>query len=501
MKLSGNSKAIFLLAALLPTLPTIHAQQSDSPQSGSDPVSVDGGTADPSQVEAPGTVRLLYFERPVALARAEEKALNLTDIGTASIDSSAEPSVFADLAPEQQAYLQRLADIDGYEQLLEQVEYEGGAWSAQIAEELITLGTLLQAQGDYQKSTEVFDRAVLVNRVNFGLYSPEQIPLVERIVDNHLALGQWSEADKQQQYAFYVQVKAYGTRDPRMASVYEDLARWNITSFYRGVDDDPTARLLETYRLFRAAASVVAFHFGTEDPRYVNLLKDVAGASDMVTRFSPAGTLEATPTNPNIRRVSEFIGVSVDPVRVPGGGGESALRRIVDFYGDSDRPATEENLMRLVQALAEVGDWYMMEQRRQAAVDVYSEAWDLLLALEDGAARAQGYFDQVVFLPTFSRFDEEQREAFQVSPDYNARQGYVEISFDVSQYGRPSDFTVLGIEPLGMERVDMMAVNHVRSMTLRPKFQADKALASSAERFRVPFWYREVKPTSVTAKE
>ena len=484
MKFSGDSKAIFLLAAFLVAPSTIYAQPLAA---ASQAVATD---AEPALEQTPTDSHLLYFERPVALD-AQGEASVLETLAPDEQVLTPETSAFVDLTPQQQEYLQRLQDIDNYEQMLEQLEYDGGAWSAQIAEELSTLGNMLYEQGDYEQSIEVFDRAVHVNRVNYGLYSTQQIPLVERIVESHIALGQWQQADQQQQYAFYVQSKAYGARDPRMAEVFENLARWNIASFFRGIDPDPSARLLETYMLFRAAANTVAFHFGTADPRYVSLLRDVAGASDMVTRYTPSGTVTATATNPNIRRVSEFVGVPNDQVRVPNGGGEGALLRILEFYSDDDRPATQENLMLRVRALAELGDWYMMEQRRQAALDAYADAWNLLLTMEEGSVLAQQFFDRIVFLPTFSRFDEEQREAFQASPDFGARQGYVDISFDVSRYGRAGNFSILAVEPAGMARVDMMAINHLRSLTVRPRVEAGETLTSAGERYRIPFWYRE----------
>jgi tetratricopeptide (TPR) repeat protein len=494
VKFSGDSKAIFLLAAFLVAPSTIYAQPLAAPSQAA------ATDAEPALEQTPPDSHLLYFERPVALD-AQGEASVLETLAPDEQVLVPETSAFVDLTPQQQEYLQRLQDIDNYEQMLEQLQYDDGAWSAQIAEELSTLGNLLYQQGDYEQSIEVFDRAVHVNRVNYGLYSTQQIPLVERIVESHIALGQWLQADQQQQYAFYVQSKAYGARDPRMAEVFENLARWNIASFFRGIDPDPSARLLETYMLFRAAANTVAFHFGTADPRYVSLLRDVAGASDMVTRYTPPGTVTATATNPNIRRVSEFVGVPNDQVRVPNGGGEGALLRILEFYSDDDRPATQENLMLRVRALAELGDWYMMEQRRQAALDAYADAWNLLLTMQEGSVLAQQFFDRIVFLPTFSRFDEEQREAFQASPDFGARQGYVDISFDVSRYGRAGNFSVLAVEPAGMGRVDMMAINHLRSLTVRPRVEAGETLASAGERYRIPFWYREnPAPAEVTAE-
>lgn len=480
MKRSASNN-LFPLAALVSVLSMAHAQEpaSDAP-----------ATADEEARSA--QVRVLHFEPPISLAKlATQPALDLSAVPSVPLTDTQDEtaSVFANLDPEEQAYLQRLQDIDSYEQALEELEFQGGAWSAQIAEELTTLGSLLHQQGDYEESIEIFDRAVHVNRVNHGLYSPEQIPLVEKMVESHVALGQWKEADEQQQYAFYVQNKAYGARDPRMISVFENLARWNVTSFYRGIDPDPTQRLFQTYLLYRAAADTVEAHFGQRDPRYIELLQDVAGASDMMSRYALEGTNVGTANNPDMRMLTNFAGAPRGP---QGGssGGERALRRVIDFYSDEDRPDNQETRLLRVQATANLGDWYLMRERRQAAMRAYEDAYEQLLAEENSAEVIQQVFGEIVFLPTFSTFAEEKKEAFNIGADSGARQGYVDMSFDVSQYGRATNFELLAQEPPDLARVQMQVVSMMRAHLVRPRIVEGRTVSSEGERYRFHFWYQ-----------
>ena len=435
-------------------------------------------------------VQVLHLEPPIALSRVESEdaaALIAAFMQPAPAPQIENPlPVFADLSLEQQAYLQRLQDIGSYEQALEELEYEGGAWSQEVAQELETLGGLLLQQGEFEQAVTVFDRAVHINRVNHGLFSPEQVPLVQRVVEGHVALGQWKEADEQQQYAFYVQSKAYGANDPRMISVFEDMARWNLTSFYRGVDDDPTLRLLQTFLLYRAAADTVANHFGPRDPRYLPLLKKTADASDMMTRFAMPGTGVSTPTNSNIRMVSEFAGRSTRPQG--GGGGEVALARIVDFYADERRPDTQETRIMLARARAELADWYLQRDRRQAALRTYEEAWQAL-AESDGPELAQQVFGEIVFLPSFESFAAEKKEALGLNADSGARIGHVDVSFHVSRYGRMTDFEILSQEPPDLRRIDLQVISAMRDRMARPKMVEGRTVDSPDERYRIHFWY------------
>lgn len=440
--------------------------------------------------ESAPLVQVLHLEPPIPLSRMdseEASAMVAAFMQPAPAPQVENPQpVFADLSLEQQAYLERLQDIGSYEQALEELEYEGGAWSQDVARELETLGGLLLQQGEYEQAVKVFDRAVHINRVNHGLFSPQQVPLVERVVESHVALGQWKQADEQQQYAFYVQTKAYGPNDPRMISVFEDMARWNLTSFYRGVDEDPTLRLMQTFLLYRAAADTVVAHFGPRDPRYLPLLKKTADASDMMTRFALPGTSAGSQINPNMRMVSEFAGRSTRPQG--GGGGELALARIIDFLADERRPDTQETRMMLARARADLGDWYLQRERRQAAMRTYAEAWESLAEAE-GSEVAQDVFGELVFLPSFTSFAAEKKDALGLNVDSGARIGYVDVSFDVSRYGRMTNFEILHQEPPNLRRVDLQIISAMRDRMARPRMVDGRTVDSLDERYRIHFWY------------
>ena len=490
MKFSGRQELLIIAAVLLGSGAGGTLAQ-DGREARTDLSTVMAVNAAEGEVdESVPLVQVLHLEPPIPLSRiASEEAAAMI---AAFMQPAPAPQidnplpVFADLSLEQQAYLQRLQDIGSYEQALEELEYEGGAWSQDVARELETLGGLLLQQGDFEQAVTVFDRAVHINRVNHGLFSPLQVPLVQRVVEGHVALGQWKEADEQQQYAFYVQTKAYGANDPRMIPVFEDMAGWNLTSFYRGVDEDPTLRLLQTFLLYRAAADTVVTHFGPRDPRYLPLLKKTADASDMMTRFALPGINAGTQINPNMRMVSEFAGRSTRPQG--DGGGEVALARIVDFYADERRPDTQETHIMLARARAELADWYLQRERRQAALRIYEEAWEAL-AESDGSELAQQVFGEIVFLPSFSSFAAEKKDALGLNVDSGARVGHVDVSFQVSRYGRMTDFEILSQEPPELRRIDLQIIGAMRDRMARPKMVEGRTVDSPGERYRIHFWY------------
>tara|TARA_R100001377_G_scaffold50549_1_gene29433 strand:+ start:885 stop:2360 length:1476 start_codon:yes stop_codon:yes gene_type:complete len=491
VKLSGKEKALFIVS-LMCVFHLTYAQIDDSTSS-EEPALAENVNTQEQSTEETGYqyTRILHIERPIPLStieNAQQEDFSAQFASAASQAPEPEASVFSDLSPTQQAYLQRLEEIGDFDQILEDLEIEGGAWSVQIAQELAELGELLQAQGKFAESIDVFDRAVHINRVNSGLFSPNQVPLVRKVVDAHVALGQWSEADDRQQYAFYVQTRAYSISDPRMIDVFDNLARWNIAAFYRGIDEDPNPRLVQTYMLYRAASESVSRHFGTQDPRYLPLLHKVAGAADLMGRFSLEGESIGSHMNPNLRISTQFVGNSLRP-QGRGDSGIEALEAIIAYYEDPKLPNTEENLLARSRAIAELGDWYLLRDRRQAATRTYEDAYEQLAQAENSADLLSQVFGEIVFLPAFSAFDEQRKEANGVGPDTGARMGYVDLAFDVNQYGRLSNFEVLAIEPEEMTRADIQVISSVRSRLVRPKIDGNGAVSSELERYRFNFWY------------
>src|SRR5690606_19809884 len=269
------------------------------------------------------------------------------------------------------------------------------------------------------------------------------------------------------------QNRAFGATDPRMISVYQSLARWNLVLFYRQIDADPTPRLLQTYQLFRAAAGGVRAHFGPRDPRYVRLLRDMAGASDMLGRYALPGSATPTLGNPELRTVrTDYAGGNFGTRPGMGdSGGERSLQRLVDYHSRR-QDQNVEALLRRSEAIAALGDWYQMHGRRQAAMRAYEDAYRTLAEHEQARELLQKQFGHIVFLPTFSTFDEQKKLALGLNPDSGARQGHIDVSFNVSRYGRVDDLQVLAMEPAGMERVESQVTGHLRAFTVRPRIAA-----------------------------
>jgi tetratricopeptide (TPR) repeat protein len=125
------------------------------------------------------------------------------------------------------------ADISAYRARIADIQANDNPYSAALREQYEALGTLLQQTGEHTEAITAFESAMHIDRVNGGLYTLDQIPLVEKIIASHEALGNASEVNDFHGYLFYIQQKSFGDDDPRLLAAKEDWADWNLESYLK----------------------------------------------------------------------------------------------------------------------------------------------------------------------------------------------------------------------------------------------------------------------------
>lgn len=382
--------------------------------------------------------------------------------------------------------LRRIGEIGRYQVSIAEREASGGPWNPALIEDLAAMGELYQAQGAHAEAVDVFTRAMHVSRINHGLDSLDQIPVVQGLIDSHIAQRNWGQADQYQTYLYYVQSKAYGPNDPRMIPVLGSLARWNLQVFHLGYGEAVGLRLANAYSLFKAASQIVSVHFGVDDERYVSYLRDMAGSAYLVSRNQ---NLIEEASRPEYRSVQAMYADrmrQVDPIHAQGyREGEDALKAVVDYY--LGKPDQVEALAR---ARTELGDWYLVFERRRAAADQYRLAYELLESLPDGEAKVYEVFGNIVPLPAFADPLAGTNLSFaEVSESQPLRSGYADVVIELNNFGLVADLQILGLEAEEDERIETLLRRKVRSSMFRPQIVAGEMVRSSDNRFRYRYWY------------
>lgn len=177
-----------------------------------------------AQDDDPDYSRLIFevAEIPPIVDRADAgNAAGSIGEQTATLDSETGAEARARLAADITAYRARISDTLA----------NSNPYSPALREQYDSLGSLLQQTGEHEDAIAAFENAMHIDRVNGGLYTLDQIPLVEKMIASHDALGNAEDVNDLHSYLFYIQQKTYDDGDPRLLAAMEDWADWNMTSY------------------------------------------------------------------------------------------------------------------------------------------------------------------------------------------------------------------------------------------------------------------------------
>lgn len=426
--------------------------------------------------EAPAEVgrsRLLYIDAPVSIQSGLDSVL---------------PELPPVTNPEEDPdYGLRTESIRQYGSIVADIEANGGAWDRSLSEELMSLGSLQQQQGDHLEAVETFDRAIHINRINAGLHTLEQIPAIEQLIQSHLVMGNWEEADIYNNYLFYVQQKAFGQNDPRLIPVLDKLATWNIQAFNIGYGELLGVRLREAQILFVAAARMVGAHFGSGDERRVKYLRNIANSSYLLSRNQD---LLMELNQPEFRTSQSLLMSKLNEVStwvLPPGfqSGERALEEISDYYREKGGAP-----YKLAEAITNVADWHLIFGRRKQANEHYQEAWQVLQGQENSEELIDRLFGEVVPLPTFAESVDNPASTYQTKSESDAlNHDFADVKFDVTTNGLVRNAQVVSEETVENARHHNRLRSSIRDSYFRPLIVEGKPQRSNGNHFRYRYWY------------
>ncbi len=360
-------------------------------------------------------------------------------------------------------------DATSYQFYITDLESRMGPYAPGLSEQLLGLGMAYQKQGLHQQAAAIFKRGVHIARINDGLNSPAQIPLLQRMIQSLVAAGDYEAADERQYYLFRVQAQVYGRQSPQMALAMLERAEWERQAYNLSLGDTAFRRLLTMWELYSAALRNIARQEGNLSTGLLQPLEGLLQTQYLISTYTPqaAGGFQTGPASDgNFAEESRFSMIRVSNYK-QGQSVLTALREVYVYNEGENSPLPAETLVQL-------GDWHLWHQKRETARQTYTEAWNELSTLEDGKRLQQLYFGAPTLLPDLPGASGEP-----TPPDVVT--GYVTVSFSVTEKGRVKELEVVANEPKteGAEIDESKSISLLRSLKrllYRPRLVAGEAV-------------------------
>ncbi len=265
--------------------------------------------------------------------------------------------------------------------------------------------------GNLTDAEDTFRRAQHITHRQNGVYSPDQISIINYITANHLKSGRVIAADREQRFTLRISEQEFGPDSPEMLPILTRLGSYFATRGSTMPVALPAEIRLRRDLLFKDSVNMYE--------RAISIIEDQYGNMDLRLLGPLRGMASARLLQVTNRKYAE-----------------NALQRamaIVNANPDSD-------VGDQARALIDIGDLYVITSDRKAS-QYYLQAWNLLQDSEETRLAATQFFST----PTRLHPRRDDVLYLERKPDAakNGEELFAELQYTVSAQGKVQHVQIL----------------------------------------------------------
>jgi hypothetical protein len=353
--------------------------------------------------------------------------------------------------------------IEKHQNAIEFKESEEGIYGSGLSQELLNLSDLYQKQGDHNRAIDTLKRSLHLTRINEGLYSRNQIPIVEKLIFNLKANKQWDRVNDQYYNLYQIYHRHYSDNDVELLDVELTLANWHLQSSLLDLFPKPLNGLIASHSLFTQADKLISERYGENDIRLIQTLNGL-----MITQYLLSinvGKLEMPKVLNGDFQMSTETNYVTKVLRNSFVSGRNLIEReinVLEFQA-------VKNYRDITKSKLKLADWYLLNNKKQSALRSYQTAYDYALSNDSNNDFTQILFGQPVTLPDLPYLNNIARtdiSAENLPEDVK----YIEVKMDVTRYGAARNIKVIRAKPEQGIAKRYKVLTYLRNVTLRPQF-------------------------------
>ena len=277
---------------------------------------------------------------------------------------------------------------------LNEQENRLGALDLRLIEPLTQLADELMLLNEFDEAHALLDRAMQIARVEAGLYTEIQRPLLEKKIENFVNRGDWESAREIMEHLFRLYIEKSLRIDQVLIDDLLELSRMHLRAL---AEDDS---LLQGYHFRRAsrihwiALSVAQTLWGKTDERLVPIIYEQLRQFHLQT----VALSQGGPTSYALRRIAPSSGILRNRSDVNESiylTGMGLIDNLFTIYAESESPNPEAIAMTDVY----LADWHILYNRPKDAIETYRRAYQGLLAVGVEASQVNEFFSQPTVIP------------------------------------------------------------------------------------------------------
>jgi len=354
--------------------------------------------------------------------------------------------------------------IEDYEREIEAIESTEGVYSNRLAQEVANLADIYQQQGKHDLAITTFNRSLHLNRINDGLYSKAQIPILDKIITSLKQQKDWKKVHERYNYLYWLHDRNFTEQDEDMLQILVKVANWNLTSYAMSYSPNPAQDLYSAHYLYKKALQISKDVYGQYDKRNVHLLNNKMIISYFFATFDTSKINSNLIANTEYTTATNYQNQVISLKRTSFANGRDTLLEEINILENQD----EVNYFNVSEVKLKLADWYLLFEKRQSAMRLYNEAYQYATLNDTEQAFTDDLFQKPIALPHLTNLTNNTRE--HVPKDLLlANKKYIQASFDVTKHGRAKNIKVVNSNMKESTRLRSIALKSLRHTKFRPK--------------------------------
>lgn len=421
-------------------------------------------------------VALLFTAQAGLAIDITDTQLQVASLYTEIEPSSADKQIQEVLSAEQEQSLQY------YEALINELESSGGVYDTQLSEVLSSLGTTYQALARHADAIAVFQRSLHITRVNDGLYSLNQIAMIEKLIESNSKLKEWDALDKNYHNLYWISKRHYGENNPELLALIDRIGRWHLQAYELDPGSASFSHLLDAEQLYNKSVKIIELHSGKYDLRLINALYGIAltnyQIAAQVSNVENFDDIRAGHRNSNqSRRMLQEERARQDLILRSYSKGKTAMNHIIDIHANNPILPVDTHAV----AMTHLGDWYLLFNKRNSAALTYDKAYQLMENDGMDQQKIDRLFGQPRTLPAIRLPMQNREDMLPETPPY------VLASFDVSPSGKAMNIQIVESRPKDNVSYLRRAKRTIASTKFRPRYENGKPVLTTGVSLRYVF--------------
>ncbi|MEZ0122719.1 MAG: hypothetical protein AB9Q22_13345 [Candidatus Reddybacter sp.] len=263
------------------------------------------------------------------------------------------------------------AELASYYSTLQSYAAEG-PYHQNSSEVLYGLGLQLQKRGQHGKALKALRRAMHINRVNSGLNSLSQAPMLRGIINSQKSLLHIEPVTTSYNQLLRMHIAAYGKHDSRIIPLLNELGMWHLDAYQFDRSDSKIDHLTSAYSLMVSALQLSETSPSSDPAEQIELLRGVALVNFHLSRHQGDEWSSSTSSHYSLS-ADGFATANPQRTRILSGAsfrrGRVCHERIIELTAADPNSTLADN----IQAQTELADWYLLFNHQTKAMANYQQ--------------------------------------------------------------------------------------------------------------------------------